>query len=164
MTTAVTVGAIGLFLSGAAALAGEFNAEVDFVTRASTANLFAIAESRLALERTSEPKVKAFARQMIDAHRTAQAELRIATEKSGARVSTSLSLDDQTRLAALQRQSGTNFDKAYVADQGEIHSNALTLYADYMLLGDNEKLKALAIKMIPIDEAQLRTIQAISGD
>jgi hypothetical protein len=55
-------------------------------------------------------------------------------------------------------------DKAYVADQGEIHSNTLTLYADYMLLGDNAKLKALAIKMIPITEAQLKQTQALSRD
>ena len=47
-------------------------------------------------------------------------------------------------------------DKAYVADQGEIHSNTLTLYADYMLLGDNAKLKVLAIRMILIAEARLK--------
>jgi hypothetical protein len=40
----------------------------------------------------------------------------------------------------------------------------LTLYADYMLLGDNAKLKALAIKMIPITEAQLKQTQALSRD
>jgi hypothetical protein len=40
----------------------------------------------------------------------------------------------------------------------------LTLYADYMLLGDNTRLKALAIKMIPITEAQLKKAQALSGN
>jgi predicted outer membrane protein len=64
----------------------------------------------------------------------------------------------------LQNLSGDDFDKAYIADQGENHSNALTLYADYMLLGDNPKLKALAIKMIPITQAQLRNAQALSGN
>lgn len=53
-------------------------------------------------------------------------------------------------------KSGADFDKAYIADQGENHSNALTLYGDYMLWGEYEKLHALAIKMIPITEAQLK--------
>ena len=54
---------------------------------------------------------------------------------------------------ALRGASAADFDKAYVADQGENHSNALTLYGDYMLWGEYEKLHALAIKMIPITEA-----------
>ncbi len=70
----------------------------------------------------------------------------------------------RARLTALQGKSGADFDKAYVADQGENHSNALTLYADYMLWGEYEKLHALAIKMIPITEAQLKQAQVLAGD
>jgi hypothetical protein len=42
MTLTVPISVIGLLLSVAPALAGGFNAEVDFLTRASTGNLFAI--------------------------------------------------------------------------------------------------------------------------
>jgi hypothetical protein len=44
-----------------------------------------------------------------------------------------------------------------------VHSNALTL-GDHMLLGDNAKLNALAVTMIPIVEAQLKTAQTLAGD
>ncbi len=102
---------VGLVLWASAAFAKDFSAEADFLTRASNSNLFAVAELRLALDRTHDPKVKTFAR------------------------------------------------------QGENRSNALTLYADYMLWGDYEKLHALAIKMIPITEAQLKDAQALDrGD
>ena len=67
-------------------------------------------------------------------------------------------------MTALRRKSGADFDKAYVADQLAVHSNALTLYGDYMLLGDNSKLNALAVEMIPIVEAQLKTAQTLAGD
>ena len=33
-----------------------------------------------------------------------------------------------------------------------------------MLLGDNPKLKPLAIKMIPLTEQQLKNVQALSGN
>ena len=46
----------------------------------------------------------------------------------------------------------------------ENHSNALTLYGDCVLWGEREKLHALAIKMIPITEAQLKDAQVPAGD
>jgi putative membrane protein len=155
---------LALLLSATPAWAGAFNAEVDFVTRASNADLVAAAESRLALGRAIDPKVKAFARRLAEDHAKAQAALRAAAIGSGANVLTTLARDDQKLLTVLQGKSGAAFDKTYVADQLAVHSNALTLYADYMLLGDNEKLKDLAIKMIPIAEAQLKVAQALDGD
>ena len=75
-----------------------------------------------------------------------------------------LDQEHRTRLTALRGRSGTDFDEAYVADQGENHSNALTLYGDYMLWGEYEKLHALAIKMIPITEAELKDAQVLARD
>jgi putative membrane protein len=164
MTLTFPIGVIGLVLWASAALAEDFSAEVDFLTRASNSNLFAVAESRLALDRTRDPKVKTFARQMVKDHGDAQSELQATAKGSGAAVPTTLDQDHQARLKALRRKSGVDFDKAYVADQGENHSNALTLYADYMLWGEYEKLHALAIKMIPITEAQLKDAQVLAGD
>jgi putative membrane protein len=155
---------LGFGLLVTPAWAGDAKAEIDFVTRASIGNLFAIAESELAISRTDDPEVKAFAEQLVEDHQKAEAALEPAADGSGAAVATALDGDHQARVTALQSKSGADFDKAYVADQGEIHSNTLTLYADNMLLGDNAKLKALAIKMIPITEAQLKKTQALSRD
>jgi len=158
------VGLLGLLLSVASAWAGDFNPEVNFVTKASTGNLAAIDESRLALARARDPKVKAFARRLVDAHTKETAELQAAANGSAAGLATALDRDDQRRVAVLQGKSGAGFDKAYVADQLAVHSNALTFYADDMLLGANEKLKALAIEMIPIAHAQLKDAQPLDGD
>jgi putative membrane protein len=164
MTLTVSIGVVGLVLSVVPVWAADFSAELDFVTRASNANLFAVEESRLALDRTGDPKLRSFARQMVEDHGRAEAELLIAAEGSGAAVPTALDEEHQARLTTLQGKSGADFDKGYVADQGENHSNALTLYADYMLWGEYEKLHALAIKMIPITEAQLKQAQVLAGD
>ena len=154
----------GLALSVVPAWAADFSAELDFLIRASNTNLFAIEESRLALDRSADPKVKTFARRLGEDHRKAEAELQTAAKGSGATVPTTLDHEHQTRLKALRGKSGTDFEKAYVADQGETHSNALTLYGDYTLWGEYEKLHALAIKMIPIAEAQLKDSQVLAGD
>ena len=164
MTLAASIGVIGLVLSVGLAWAEDFGVERDFLTRASNSNLFAIQESRLALDRSGDSKVKTFAGRMVEDHGRAQAELQTAAEGSGAAVPIMLDEEHQRRLTALQAKSGADFDKAYIADQGENHSNALTLYGDYMLWGEYEKLHALAIKMIPITEAQLKQAQVLAGD
>jgi putative membrane protein len=164
MTLTFPLSVIGLVLLAAPAWAADSSAEVDFLTRASNSNLYAIEESRLALDRSGDAKVKAFARRMVDEHGTVEAELQVAAEGSGAAVPTTLDEEHQAHLTALQGASAANFDKAYVADQGENHSNALTLYGDYMLWGEYEQLHALAIKMIPITEAQLKAVQVLAGE
>jgi putative membrane protein len=162
--TAISICLVGLVLLVTPARAGDAKAEIDFVTRASIGNLFAIAESQLAVDRTDSPDVKGFAQQLVADHEKAKAALAAAAEGSGATAAATLDGDHQARVTALQSKSGADFDKTYIADQGEIHSNTLTLYADYMLLGDNARLKALAIKMIPITQAQLSKAQALSGN
>ncbi len=164
MTRTILIGIIELVVAVAPAWAGDDKAEIDFVTRASIGNLSALAESRLALDRAGNPQVKAFARRLIEDHGKAETALEAAADGSGATVPTTLDQDHQARILTLQDKSGADFDKAYVADQALVHSNVLTLYADYMLLGDNAKLKALAIKMIPIAEAQFKGAQALSGN
>ena len=164
MNLTVPTGVVGLVLSAGLAFAADFSAELDFVTRASNSNLFAVEESRLALDRAHDPRVKTFARRVIDDHGKAEAELQAQAKGSGAAVPTKLDHDHQARLTALRAKSGTDFDTAYIADQGENHSNALTLYGDYMLWGEYEKLHALAIKMIPITEAELKEAQVLAGD
>ena len=164
MNLTVPTGVLGLVLSAGLAFAADFSAELDFVTRASNSNLFAVEESRLALDRAHDPRAKTFARQLIEDHGKAEAELQAQAKGSGAAVPAKLDHDHQARLTALLAKSGADFDKAYIADQGENHSNALTLYGDYMLWGEYEKLHALAVKMIPITEAELKEAQVLAGD
>ena len=54
MTPTVPLSVVGLLLSLAPAWAADSSAEVDFLTRASNSNLFAIEELRLAIDRTRD--------------------------------------------------------------------------------------------------------------
>ncbi|WP_237479651.1 DUF4142 domain-containing protein [Lichenibacterium dinghuense] len=135
--TLIAVAALAPLVLAAGAAAADRADEVDFVTRASAGDLMAVAESRVALRR--------------------------AARGSGVAVPTALDPGRAARLASLRDLSGAAFDRAYLADQAEIHSNALTLYGDDMLLGDDPRLKALAIRMIPAAEAEFTAVQALSN-
>jgi predicted outer membrane protein len=112
MTLTVSIGVVGLVLSVVPVWAADFSAELDFVTRASNANLFAVEESRLALDRSSDSQVKTFAGQMVEDHKRAEAELLTAAEGSGAAVPTALDEEHQARLTTLQGKSGADFARA----------------------------------------------------
>ena len=94
---------VSLVLSLAPAWAADSSAETDFLTRASNSNLFAIEESRLAIDRTRDPKVKTFARQMVKDHGGAQSELHVTAKGSGAAVPTTL---DQEHQRSEERRVG----------------------------------------------------------
>jgi putative membrane protein len=153
----LSIAAVGPWIE--TAWSGDAKAEIDFVTRAANGDLLALAESRLVLERSDDARIKAVAQRLVEVHTAAEAGLEGAASRSGATIPKMLDAAHRMRLAALQGMSGAALDRAYVGDQAEVHSNALTLYADYMLLGDNAPLKAYAIKMIPVAEAQFKAMQ-----
>src|SRR6201996_6151092 len=97
---------VGLVLLVTPARAGDAKAEIDFVTRASIGNLFAIAESQLAVDRTDSPDVKGFAQQLVADHEKAKAALAAAAEGSGATAAATLDGDHQARGTALPSKSG----------------------------------------------------------
>src|ERR1700744_6454744 len=82
--TAISICLIGLVLLVTPARAGDAKAEIDFVTRASIGNLFAISESQLAVDRTDNPEVKGFAQQLVADHEKAKAALAGAAPGFGA--------------------------------------------------------------------------------
>lgn len=84
MNLTVPTGVLGLVVSVGLAFAADFSAELDFVTRASNSNLFAIEESRLALNRSHDPRLKTFARRLVEDHGKAEAELQAQAKGSGA--------------------------------------------------------------------------------
>ena len=120
--------------------------------------------SRSSRSNAGDPKLQNFAQRLVADHKKAEGELEAAADGSTATAPTALDADHAARMTDLQGKSGAELEKAYLADQGENHSNLLPLYADYMLLGGDPKLKPLATGMIPVTEQQLKNVLAMSGN
>ena len=134
----------------------------DFATKASVSNTFEIEEAKLALKQATEPKLKAFARQMIHDHTMAEKKLSAAAKGSGGTVEMKLDDPHQAMVTALQGKTGSDFDKAYVADQVQSHQDAASLLQSYEKSGDNAKLKTWAKATLPKVEMHLRKVQAMA--
>ncbi len=135
----------------------------EFAMKASVGNTFEVEESKLALKQASSPKVKVFARMMIGDHTKAEKMLQGAAKSAGAPVEMTLDAPHQAMVDALKGKSGADFDKAYLADQVQAHTETAALLGDYQQGGDNTTLKGWAKKTLPTVNLHLKKVEALAA-
>ncbi len=134
----------------AAAPAGPATAE-GFIARVSAGNVFEMEAGQAALSKAADPRVKAFAQTMIDAHAASAADLQKAIAASGLAV---MPVKAQTP-AVIKRLDEVNlaktevFDKTYLRTQVIAHEQALEVLRRYAEAGEVKPLKDFAAKAAP---------------
>lgn len=139
------------------------SAAPDFVAKAAASDMFEIESSKIAVERTQNPKVKAFAQMMIDMHTKTTADLKTAIGESGLMITPPAALPDDkaTAVTDLRNADAADFDKKYMDAQVDGHQATLDLMTRYGQDGDNAVLKAAAAKTAPIVQEHLTQARAI---
>lgn len=134
-----------------------------FVTRAALGDMFEVQSSRLALERSRSPEVRAFAQRMIDEHTRMSNEVMAAVAQAGLNAAPPTVLDaERTELVRALREAGpADFDGRYLDQQVEAHETTLNLFRDFSGNGDNPGLQAVAARAVPVIEAHLQTVRAL---
>lgn len=135
----------------------------EFTTQVSIANRFEIQEATLALEQSSDAKVKAFAQMMVKDHSAAEKELETAAKSAGGAPAVQLDPAHQSLVDALKGKSGAEFDKAYIADQFKAHSQAVELLTAYSASGGDAGLKSWAKSALPIVKMHLDHVRAMGA-
>jgi putative membrane protein len=122
----------------------------DFVQQVAISDMFEIQSSELAIQR-ADAATKAFAEQMISAHRKTSDELKglVASGKVKETLPTKLDSAHQEKLDKLKGLHGVDFTKQYRSDQVEAHKDAVSLFERYADGGDNPALKEWAGKTLP---------------
>ena len=122
----------------------------DFVKQVAISDMFEIQSSELAMQR-GDATTKAFAGQMISAHRKTSDEMKelVASGKVKETLPTKLDSAHQEKLDKLEGLHGMDFSKQYRRDQIEAHKDAVSLFERYADGGDNPALKDWAGKTLP---------------
>jgi putative membrane protein len=105
----------------------------DFVNAAGQAGLVEIRTSEMALQKSKNADVKAFAQKMIDEHKAAGEKLKAAAS-AAALAAPPETLDDfhMRRINDLVETDGDeDFDADYMALQVDAHNDAIKLFEDY---------------------------------
>ncbi len=149
--------------ASASATQGSPLTATDFVQNAAAGDMFEIASSKIALQRSHNPAIKAFARMMITDHTKTTAGLKAAIAKSGQGIAppTELPSDKQALLQELQTIPAANFDKKYVDDQVDGHQAALDLMSRYANDGTIPPLQEAAKKTGPLVQMHLDKAKAL---
>ncbi len=130
--------------------------EAMFVAVNGSIDLFVISSSELALQRSSSPRVRDFARTMIEAHKGTSAQLSLAGRRLNLLPSATLLPGEQAMLGALE--ASARFDTEYVRDQRTVHEKAVKLDSAYAANGRSPTLRAVAEEALPIEQRHLRLL------
>lgn len=138
--------------ASSAALANASGDTQKFINKAVIGGQFEIESSQLALDRSTDPAVRNFAKKIISDHTRAASALNKAMAEAGLAANLKPTAMDKKHikiLDALRQEDVQDFDEKYAEAQKKAHNNAVNLYEDYADEGDNVALKEFAINTLP---------------
>lgn len=103
-------------------------ADQDFVTQASSGNMFEIAAGNLALHNSSNTDIQAYGNHMVTDHGKAATEMANLASSKGLTVPTAMLAKDQTNLNTLAGLSGAAFDRQFAAMMVTSHQQTIDLF------------------------------------
>jgi putative membrane protein len=121
----------------------------EFVTKAAQGGMAEVVLGEIALERGRSQDVKTFAKAMVRDHGKANADLKRAAMKAGAKLPAEPSSAQKGVAAKLGSLSGAAFDEAYAKTMVEDHEKTIALFETEAANGDNSQLKAFAAETLP---------------
>jgi putative membrane protein len=132
-----------------------------FRVMALQSDAFEVSSSQLALERSRNPAIRSFARQMIQDHsRTTQA---LGGPVGVAVGQVALDARHASMLNQLAPVSGRAFDALYVQMQVMAHQEAVAMFAAYAQSGTEPAMRAFAQQVLPSLQMHLAMAQRLAG-
>jgi putative membrane protein len=133
-----------------------------FLTNTAVANLFEIESSKVALAKTKNDKIKAFANLMVTDHTGAGTKFKQAvTDAKLTPPAEKLDAKHQALLDDLKKKEGAAFDSAYVKAQHDGHVETVAMFEAYAKGGDNARMKQFANEMLPTLKAHLDQVSKL---
>lgn len=121
-----------------------------FVTRAAEAGLAEVELGRLGSERAQDPQVKQFARQMVNDHSKANAELKSLATAQKMDMPREPNARQRMAIEKLGLKKGADFDRAFAAQMARDHSKAVKLFRQAAQQGTvDEGLRQFAATTLP---------------
>jgi putative membrane protein len=120
-----------------------------FVSNAAQSDMYEIQAGQVALQKSKNPDVKAFAKQMIKDHTALTKAMTPLIKAAGQTPPADLDQRRKGFLDNLKAADAGSFDKTYIDQQVAAHDEALTLMQGYAKDGSDAGLKAGAAKAVP---------------
>lgn len=145
--------------------AGETNvADRLFLKLAAMGNFGEAEAGRLAIARSSDPRVQAFARQMVEEHSATRGKLESLARERGLPAPAMPQPDQVEAKKRLESLSGTAFNTEYLAVQLADHQKTAHLLEWEINAGQDAAVQQLAKETLPVVLEHLRQVQALIAE
>lgn len=155
--TATTTGSGGGSVSNAPA------ADKEFVANAGMAGLGEVQMGNLALQKSENAEVRAFAQRMVTDHGQSNAELAQLATAKGLALPAELAGKHQQGYEHLQSLGGAEFDRAYMQHMVGDHQEAVTLFQNASTSATDADIRGFAAKTLPVLREHLTLAQTTAG-
>jgi putative membrane protein len=148
--------------AGGAAKGSSLSREdAGFLSQAAQNGHAEIESSKLAMEKATDPKVKEFAKRMIDDHTKANEELKALASSKGVEVPDDPSLLQKGKSKLmLSTADGADFDRRYAESMGvTAHEDTIELFEKAAKSAQDPEIKAFAQKTLPKLQEHLQMAQ-----
>lgn len=129
--------------------------DTEFAVTAADGGMLEVQLGQLALTKGSSPKVKEFAKSMIDDHSKANAELKALAQSKSITLPTALGEENQKSYNDLAEKSGAEFDQAYCNFMVKDHKQDLDKFRKAADNAEDADLKSWAAGKVPVLEHHL---------
>jgi predicted outer membrane protein len=160
-TSSMGASGAGQAAAGGAAMGAKLSASDEKAVKdMAMADMAEVETGKLALTKSQNSDVKAFAQQMVDDHGQALTKVQALAQARGVTLPTEPDAKHKAMSAKLEKMSGDAFDKAYMANAGvKDHKAVLAkLKSDARKIKDAD-VKALADQHTPVVEQHLKSAQ-----
>ncbi len=134
-----------------------------FVAQAAMGDMYEIEAAKIALARSANSDVKAFAAMMTEAHSKSSAALKAAAGLTGVPLPAAVSAEQQAKLDELGKEDAKDFDGEYVESQIDAHQTMLNLMSRYANDGAFGPLKTLAVDTMGAVQAHLDSAKSLKS-
>lgn len=143
---------------------GQIGGSADVVRESGNAGQFATQSGRLALARSQNGGVRAYAGQAItDADEMIDRVAVIGTADAGAPMPAGVSSDQQVMLDRLARLSGAAFDRAYLQAEIEVGQGLRLAFSTYGATGGSSPMRIYAAKAATDCDARILQARTVAG-
>jgi putative membrane protein len=126
-----------------------------FAMKAAQGGMAEVKLGQLAVDKASNPDVKAFGQRMIDDHSKANDQLKSICSGENMTPPADLDAKDQATYDRLSKLSGPAFDKAYMKDMVKDHEMDIKEFQKEANSGKDPQLKQFAQTTLPILQSHL---------
>ncbi|MCP2015468.1 putative membrane protein [Deinococcus sp. HSC-46F16] len=132
-----------------------------FLQSVTGSNLFEIQSSQVALNKSSNAQVRAFAQQMITEHTAAQNQVNTLAAARSVALPKMLPPDLQLKVNTLNTLSGSAFDQAYLRELVLGHQLTVSIFQNELTAGRDAGVVAFANQNLPLIQRHLAEAQAL---